>query len=920
MATEQLQPDSVISSTNLTGATVANLDDDPDSPAGDWATANADNSDTIVHCSFGTPTATLTSGADLQTFKVYCRQSNAGGNTPTVTIALYESGSLVRAGSAVNVTSSTGQLVTFTWNATELAAQSGANVEIHVTGNSQAGSPTARNSVEFDAIEWVADYTAVVNVTETTGSPDALSLTGQAPTVTADVNITTGAPDALVLSGQIPTPTTDANETTGSPDALTFTGQVPTFDNSSDLFETTGPVDVLAFIGQAPTVTSDANETTGSPDALVLTGQAPTVQSDVLETTGAPESVLLTAPGLSLPAALDWGWLVEDLSTPGALATWADNFGIVDLVQAGAVKPTFVENDINGLPAVDFVPTDYMDAAVGTVAQPSTHVVIFDLDTTGTQAITDSTDGANRQNLYVQSGNFFMYAGTQANTGVAAVAGQHVAIAIFDGANSKFYLDGPAPVTVNPGTQSLGTAFRLGSNSGGTFGLDGRVYAASLADVALSQAEVEQVLAFAGRYLNAPKVTSDANVTTGAVDALTFTGHVPTVTADGGADFTDTTGLPDALTLTGQAPTVDAGVVETTGSPDALALSGQAPTFTSDANETTGAVDALAITGYVPTVDTSQSVTETTSGVDALVLSGQTPTVTSDANETTGSPDALSITGQAPNVTSDVLENTGAPDALIVSGQIPTVTTDVNVTTGIPDALVITGIIPTLLMDMLETTGVPDALALTGYVPTVTVDSSIDVNETTGSPDALVFTGYAPSMTVDALPVTGSPDALVITGYVPTVTTDGSFTDTTGAPDALSLSGFAPSVTSDLLETTGIPDALVISGLAPSVVADVAPTSGAPDALVLTGYAPTVDLVTNVLLSTGIPASLLVTGLQPQVTADVQVVTGSPDSWSITGLAPIFSTDPYEPAPSVRTIIVSQLDREIEVDAILREV
>ena len=159
--TERLAPDTLITQTNLTGAVTA-IDEDPSSPGGDWLTEVDDGLNTVAHVSFPSPTGDLNAGAGLQTFKLYVRRSTeVGGNDPTITVALYESGSIVSTLlTTQSVTSLTGELITITWDATLLAGISGANAEVHATGNRSGGAAGSRRTVEFDAIDWVADYSA----------------------------------------------------------------------------------------------------------------------------------------------------------------------------------------------------------------------------------------------------------------------------------------------------------------------------------------------------------------------------------------------------------------------------------------------------------------------------------------------------------------------------------------------------------------------------------------------------------------------------------------------------------------------------------------------------------------------------------------------------------------------------------------
>ena len=152
---ERLPLDTVIGSTNVTGATVANLDDDPDSPDANFAVANSNAVSTEVHVGFATPSGTLVDGADLQEFRIEVRQFDEGQTgVPTARIELWEGGTLVRAGSNTDVTGGS-QVIAFTWDATEITVA--ADVECKMIGTKVGGAGGVRNAVDHGAVEWNAD-------------------------------------------------------------------------------------------------------------------------------------------------------------------------------------------------------------------------------------------------------------------------------------------------------------------------------------------------------------------------------------------------------------------------------------------------------------------------------------------------------------------------------------------------------------------------------------------------------------------------------------------------------------------------------------------------------------------------------------------------------------------------------------------
>lgn len=194
--TERQSPDAILVITNLNPNNVAYIQDDPDSPDGNWLVASGNNVNTDVRVSFPTPTGNPTVGADLQEFKAWVRQYDEGqSGTPDVRIELWENGVLIRAGSDESVTLS-GHMVTFTWNANEIAVADGSLVELKVVGTKSGGSPSSRNTVDVGAIEWNVDYTAGASApTVTTQVATNIETT----TATGNGNITaTGGANATV--------------------------------------------------------------------------------------------------------------------------------------------------------------------------------------------------------------------------------------------------------------------------------------------------------------------------------------------------------------------------------------------------------------------------------------------------------------------------------------------------------------------------------------------------------------------------------------------------------------------------------------------------------------------------------------------------------------------------------------------------
>jgi hypothetical protein len=160
--TEDVLPNGLgASDANLNG-TAADIDDDPQSPGGDWRTAQSDNANSVCHAQFATPANTPATGAGLQTFEIYARLTT-NGTACTYNVYLYENGTVLNGGTAIatgSLTSTTGQLITATWNASLLGTADGSLVECVFEVVKSGGNPASRTSGEVDAVRWVSAYSA----------------------------------------------------------------------------------------------------------------------------------------------------------------------------------------------------------------------------------------------------------------------------------------------------------------------------------------------------------------------------------------------------------------------------------------------------------------------------------------------------------------------------------------------------------------------------------------------------------------------------------------------------------------------------------------------------------------------------------------------------------------------------------------
>lgn len=160
MPNEVLYPTTTLAAdANLSGnhATVA---EDADTPLGTWRTATSNNANSVSNHGFNMPTGTPTTGAGLQNFKIYARLT-VNATACTYNVYLAESGTRVNGGAAIatgSLTSTTGQLITASWNASLLGTSDGSNVEIEFEVVKSGGAPGDRTTGEVDAIEWNVVY------------------------------------------------------------------------------------------------------------------------------------------------------------------------------------------------------------------------------------------------------------------------------------------------------------------------------------------------------------------------------------------------------------------------------------------------------------------------------------------------------------------------------------------------------------------------------------------------------------------------------------------------------------------------------------------------------------------------------------------------------------------------------------------
>jgi len=216
MATERQSPDVLIVQTNLTGA-VGDIDEDPNSPDGNWLVLVNAGTDTVTRVSFTTPVGNPSEGADLQQFQIWVRRGSVGvPKTPTVRIELYENGgSLGTILANTEVTNDSGILLSGTWNANLLSNADGSLVECYIYGTAAVAGGN-KSTIEIGAVEWNVTYGGGVTQQLVSTSNITVSTTG---------NLSRGAIESLTSTSNIAVSTT-GSLSRGVTEALTSTSDI----------------------------------------------------------------------------------------------------------------------------------------------------------------------------------------------------------------------------------------------------------------------------------------------------------------------------------------------------------------------------------------------------------------------------------------------------------------------------------------------------------------------------------------------------------------------------------------------------------------------------------------------------------------------------------------------------------------------
>ena len=413
MTTTRLAPDTIAAQTNLTGA-VTDIDDDPLSPDGLWLAGGDDGTDTTLRVTFPSPATDLNTGAGLQTFQVWCRAFVDDTGNPTVDIELWENGSQVSIlSTGTTITSSTGQLVSATWDATLLSAVSGANVELYVIGHRSGGSPGARRSVEFGAVDWIADH-AADNRTGTLAATDAVDtaafaggIVGDGTLAATDVVDTAAFAGGIVADGTLAA--TDVVDTAAFAGDLSYSGTLA----ATDIADTAAFAGDLSYSGTlAATDVIDTAAFAGSLAGAGVTGTL--AATDVVDTAAFAGGITGTGT-LAATDPVDTSAFAGSLSYSGTLAatdpadtaafagslSYSGTLAATDPVDTASFAGNLAGAGITGtLAATDVVDVSSMSGGVevsGTLAATDPIDVSSmsgGVEVSGTLAATDPVDAA----------------------------------------------------------------------------------------------------------------------------------------------------------------------------------------------------------------------------------------------------------------------------------------------------------------------------------------------------------------------------------------------------------------------------------------------------------------------------------------------------------------------------------------------
>lgn len=281
-----------------------NPDDALGDDTGTWAGPDLNtNSSATSRWSMTDPVDPLTAAA-TQTIRVHARRGSNSG-IPSITVSLYESGTLVQAIGNSSVNSQTGADIAFTFNTADVT--SGADVEIEIVMTGAGGSPSVRNAAQVARISWTADTTEAADPPGSGNFP-AGDVTTVGWTGTAAAAAGFSAADVVDV-GWTAERATAASFTVVDTATVGWTGQAPSVGGATGGFDVTDQADV----GWTGAAAASAAFLVGDAATVGWTG---TVAAAGVYPVG--DEVTVTWSGLAptLPGA-GGGYTIGDITTVG---------------------------------------------------------------------------------------------------------------------------------------------------------------------------------------------------------------------------------------------------------------------------------------------------------------------------------------------------------------------------------------------------------------------------------------------------------------------------------------------------------------------------------------------------------------------------------------------------------------------------
>lgn len=154
---QRLAPTTQLATVNAPSA-LASVDESPRSPDGLWLSPLAVGSDWSVRYGFDTPLEVPATGKDKNAFVLWARRTGSlTAFHPIINVRLYEAGTLKSDLGNRVVSSTTGQILIFRWDASLLTTASGANAEIFIEGRCELET---NMTAELGAVAWDSEQSA----------------------------------------------------------------------------------------------------------------------------------------------------------------------------------------------------------------------------------------------------------------------------------------------------------------------------------------------------------------------------------------------------------------------------------------------------------------------------------------------------------------------------------------------------------------------------------------------------------------------------------------------------------------------------------------------------------------------------------------------------------------------------------------